>query len=679
MTDLPTERAAKLREQVNYHRYRYHVLDAPVITDGEYDELFRELQRLEEEHPDLVTPDSPTRRIGDVPRSDLPKVRHPAPVLSLNNALSDDDMRAWRDRIGRLLSANTQLDYVVEPKLDGLSVVLTYENGVFVQGATRGNGVIGEEITPNLRTLPQLPLRIPADPDGPPTPPYLVVRGEAYFRISAFEQVNRKRVEDGETPFMNPRNAAAGALRQLDASITARRPLNLACYQILAAQGSDLPRTQWEVLHYLQALGFPVMLDKSAHFDDFDVMLAYIQSWEEKRRALDFEIDGLVVKVNDQRVFEELGVVGKDPRGAIAYKFPAEERTTKLRHLGINVGRTGMLIPFAVLEPVVIGGVVVKLATLHNFEDIAAKDIRIGDTVIVKRSGEVIPYVVGPVADVREGSEQPVTAPEKCPYCEAPVISKPGEVAVYCSNAACSERLARAIEYFAAVMDIEGLGERIVRQLINAGLVRTIGDIYFVKREDLLALEGFGEKKVDNLLASIEASRHRPLEQVLTALGIKGVGGVVATLLADHFRSMDALASASLEEIQTISGLGPHTASQVVEYFAYPENPAIIDRLRAGGVSMQAAQKELSSSQLAGLSFVLTGTLPTMTRDQATALIESHGGKVVSSVSSKTSYVLAGEAAGSKLDKAHKLGVPVIDEAGLLALLEDSQVESQEA
>ncbi len=670
MTLPPAERAAKLRELINYHSYRYYVLDSPVITDAEYDALLRELQQLEAEHPELLTPDSPTQRIGGPPRSDLPKVQHPAPVLSLSNAFSDEDVFAWRERIGRLLPTGTELDYVVEPKLDGLSVVLAYEDGVFVQGATRGDGLIGEDITPNLRTLPSLPLRIPADPHGLPAPPRLVVRGEAYFRLDVFDELNRRRVEEGEAPFVNPRNAAAGALRQLDPSITAQRPLNLACYQILAGVGS-LPATQWDVLHFLRDLGFPVMLDLSAHFTDLNALLDYVRSWEPRRHDLNFEIDGLVIKVNDLRIADELGVVGKDPRGMIAYKFPAEERTTKLLDVTFNVGRTGVLTPNAVLEPVAVSGVTVKQATLHNFDYIAEKDIRIGDTVIVKRSGEVIPYVVGPVADLRDGSERPIETPDRCPFCDAPVVRRPEEVAVYCSNPECPERLARTIEYFVSrgAMDVEGLGERIVRQLIAAGLIHTVGDIYFLTADDLIQLEGFAEKKVENLLTAIEASRHRPLEQVITALGIKGVGSTVAALLTGTFPTLDALAAATLEELQSIPGLGPTIAGQIVEFFADPANRAVIERLRAGGVRLEAEQRARASDKLAGLTFVLTGTLPTLTREEAAALIESHGGKVTGSVSSKTSYVLVGESPGSKLEKAHRLGVPVIDEAGLRELI----------
>lgn len=666
------ERAAELRKQINYHNYRYHVLDAPVIADAEFDALLRELREVEAAHPELVMPDSPTQRVGGLPRDDLPKVRHAAPVLSLQNVFSDGDLRAWRDRIGRLLPTDTKLDYVVEPKLDGLSIVLTYENGLFVQGATRGNGDIGEEVTPNLRTLRRLPLRIPVDPDGPPAPPRLVVRGEVFIRLPAFAELNRQREAMGESLYVNPRNTASGAIRQLDPRISASRPLDLACYQILAGEGDGLPRTQWEVLHYLVDMGFPVMLQASEHFSDLEAVIATIHPWEEKRHDLDFEIDGLVIKVNDLATYARLGVVGKDPRGATAYKFPAEERTTKLLGVGINVGRTGVIAPYAVLEPVEVSGVTVKQATLHNFDDIAAKDIRIGDTVIIKRSGEVIPYVVGPVADARDGSERPIRLPERCPYCDYPIIRVGGEVAAYCSNNACPERLARNIEYFVsrAAMEIDGLGDRIVRQLIGEGLIRDVADLYFLPPEPLLELEGFATKKVENLLRSIDESRHRPLTRVLTALGIKGVGGTVAALLLDHYPSIDALMAASEEELQTIPGMGPHTAGAIVEYFSDERNRALIEKLRRGGVNLVAEQKQLTSNRLEGLTFVLTGTLPMMTREEATALIQAHGGKVTGSVSKNTSYVVAGESAGSKLDKANQLGVPVLDEAGLRMLAE---------
>ena len=668
----PAQRAAELREQIHFHAYRYYVLDSPVITDAEYDALFEELKQIEREHPELIVPDSPTQRIDAVPRSDLPKVRHIAPVLSLANAFNENELRAWHTRISKLLPPETRLDFVVEPKLDGLSVVLTYENGVFTQGATRGDGIIGEDVTPNLRTIRRLPLHIPADPDGPPAPSRLVVRGEVFFRLPVFEELNQRRVEAGEPPFVNPRNAAAGSLRQLDARVTAERPLDLACYQILGGEGEDLPTTQWDVLHYLAGLGFPVMTQYSRHFDDLGAVLDYIKTWDEKRQKLDFEIDGLVIKVNDLAVQEALGVVGKDPRGLIAYKFPAEERTTRLLDVGVNVGRTGVLVPYAILEPVEVSGVTVKQATLHNFDDIAAKDIRLGDMVIVKRSGEVIPYVVGPVADLRDGSETPIMPPDACPYCDSPVVRSEGEVAYYCSNPECPERQVRAIEYFVSrgAMDIEGLGDRIVRQLVDAGLIRNVADLYFLKMEDLLGLEGFAEKKAQNLLDAINASRTQPLARLLTALGIRGVGSTVAELLLEHIPSLDGLMNATQEELESIPGLGPHTASAVAEFFSDEWNRRLIERLREGGVRLEVEEKAQMSGKLAGMTFVLTGALPNLTREQATELIEAHGGRVTGSVSSKTSYVLAGENPGSKLDKAVQLGVPIIDEAGLRALLE---------
>jgi DNA ligase (NAD+) len=669
----PARRAEKLREQINYHAYRYHVLDSPVVTDAEYDALFNELKALERDHPEIITPDSPTHRVGAEPRSDLPRVQHPAPVLSLSNAYNADDLRAWRDRTLRLLPEDIELDYVVEPKLDGLTIVLTYEDGLFVLGSTRGNGIVGEDITPNLRTLPALPLRIPADPDGPPPPPRIVVRGEAFFRLPAFEALNSRRVENDEPPFVNPRNAAAGSLRQLDPRITASRPLDLAVYQILTGEGEMLPITQWDVLHYLKALGFPVALDYSAHFDDFEDVIAYIESWEEKRAELDFEIDGLVVKINDLAIIEQLGVVGKDPRGMTAYKFPEEERTTKLLEVRVNVGRTGVLTPYAVLEPVEVSGVTVRQATLHNFDFIHEKDIREGDTVIVKRSGEVIPYVIGPVADLRDGSERPVEPPERCPVCGTPAVREEGEVAYMCPNRSCPAQLVRGLEYWASrgAMDIDGLGERIAAQLVAEGLLTNFADLYFLKKEDLVDLEGFGEKKAENLIAAIDHSRDRPLSRVLTALGIKGVGGTVAELLLAHIPTLDGLMNATREELEAIPGMGPHTAGAVIHFFEAEENRRLIERLREGGVRLEAAETTLASDRLAGLTFVLTGSLPSLTRAEATELIESNGGRVTGSVSGSTDYVVAGENPGSKADKAQARGIAIIDEAELRAMVEE--------
>lgn len=668
-------RVEELRRVLNEHNYRYHVLNAPIITDSEYDALFAELKRLEEEHPELVTPDSPTQRVGSDLQEDLPKVRHPAPILSLGNVFSPDEIRAWRERIGRLLPENTRLSYVVEPKFDGLTVVLTYEDGVLVQGATRGNGELGDDITPNVRTVRTIPLRIPVSGNGPAVPRRLVVRGEVIFHKKDFAELNRRMMTEGLPPFANARNTAAGALKQKDARITAQRPLTAYCYGIVAADG-PVPATQWETLAYLRDLGFLTAHDVIRRFDNLDEVIAYIQEFETHRHDLPYEIDGLVIKVDDLATFRDLGVVGKDPRGAVAYKFPAEEATTRLLDVVANVGRTGVLTPTAILEPVFVSGVTVRQASLHNYDLIAQKDIRVGDRVIVKRSGEVIPYVVGPVLAARTGNERPITPPDICPACGSPVARDEGEVAYYCTNSACPERIARNIEYFVSreAMDIEGLGERGVRQLLEQGLIRDEADLFTLTADDLLRLEGFAEKKAQNLLRSIQAAKERPLARLIAALGIRGVGSTVAELLARHFHSIDRLAAATEEELQTLEGLGPHTARAIVEWFANPRNRALIEKLRAAGVRLQEdVVQHRQSDRLAGLTFVLTGTLPTLKRNEAAALIEQHGGKVVGSVSKKTSFVVVGDEPGSKLAKAQELGVPLLDEAGLLAMLEDRQ------
>jgi DNA ligase (NAD+) len=667
-------RAEELRRLLHEHNYRYHVLHAPIITDSEYDALFAELKKLEEEHPELITPDSPTQRVGSDLQEDLPKVRHPAPILSLGNVFSPDEIRAWRERIGRLLPENVRLAYVVEPKFDGLTVVLTYEDGVLAQGATRGNGELGDDITPNVRTVRTIPLRIPVSGNGPAVPHRLVVRGEVIFHKKDFAELNRRMIAEGLPPFANARNTAAGAIKQKDARITAQRPLTAYCYGIVAADG-PVPATQWETLAYLRDLGFLTAHDVIRRFDDLEDVIAYVQEFEARRHDLPYEIDGLVIKIDDLATYHDLGVVGKDPRGAVAYKFPAEEATTRLLDVAANVGRTGVLTPTAILEPVFVSGVTVRQASLHNYDLIAQKDIRIGDRVIVKRSGEVIPYVVGPIVAARTGDERPIAPPTTCPACGSPVGRDEGEVAYYCTNPACPERIARNIEYFVSreAMDIEGLGERGVRQLLEQGLIRDEADLFTLTADDLLRLEGFAEKKAQNLLASIRAAKERPLARLIAALGIRGVGSTVAELLARHFHSIDRLAAATEEELQTLEGLGPHTARAIVEWFANPRNRTLIEKLRAAGVRLQeeAAPQPRLSNRLAGLTFVITGTLPTLKRNEATALIEQHGGKVVGSVSKKTSYVVVGDEPGSKLTKAQELGIPLLDEAGLLAMLDD--------
>ncbi len=668
-------RAAELRRLLREHSYRYYVLNAPTITDAEYDALFRELQQLEAEYPALVTPDSPTQRVGSDLQSDMPKVRHVAPVLSLSNAYSVAELRAWRERIGKLLPEGATLDYVVEPKFDGLTVVLTYEDGVLARAATRGDGEVGDDVTPNVRTVRAIPLRVPVMTGGPDVPRVLVVRGEVLMLKDDFAALNAQRVAEGLTPFVNARNAAAGALKQKDPRVTASRPLTAYCYAILHAEGGDVPATQWETLQYLGAFGFRIAKDVIRHLETLDEVIAYIEEFAPRRDALPYEVDGLVVKVNDLATAHDLGVVGKDPRGAIAYKFPAAEATTKLLDVIPQVGRTGVLTPTAVLEPVFLSGVTVKQASLHNYDLIAQKDIRLGDTVIVKRSGEVIPYVVGPVVAARTGAERPIEPPKQCPACGAAVARDEGEVAYYCTNPACPERIARNIEYFVsrAAMDIEGLGERGVRQLLEAGLIQDEADLFTLKAEDLLPLEGFAEKKVQNLLASIQAAKERPLARLIAALGIRGVGSTVAELLAHHFHSIDALAAATQEELEALEGIGPHTARAVVEWFADPRNRRLIEKFRAAGVRLadEPTAPDTTPPTLAGLTFVLTGTLPHLKRNEAKALIETHGGKVSGSVSRKTSYLVVGENPGSKLAKAQALGVPTLDEAGLLALIEE--------
>ncbi|MFN2141271.1 MAG: NAD-dependent DNA ligase LigA [Candidatus Promineifilaceae bacterium] len=667
------ERIKQLRDEINYHLYRYHVLDAPVISDAEYDALYRELVSLEEKHPELITPDSPTQRAGAEPLDSFTKVAHPAPILSLANAFNAEDMRAWRTRIGRLLPDDHQeLDYVVEPKLDGLSVVLTYRDGLFVLGATRGNGVIGEDITQNLRTLTTLPKRIPVDPASSLTaPPYMVVRGEVFFPLDKFAQLNEARAEAGEALYMNPRNTAAGSLRQLDPAKTAGRPLRLYVYDFIAWEGIDLPDMQWERLALLRDFGFPVSPD-NVYCPDLDCVMARYEVWQDKRNEINYEVDGVVVKINDRPLADSLGFVGKDPRGAIAIKFPAQEKTTRLLDVQVNVGRTGILAPNAVLDAVEIGGVTVRSATLHNYDEIARKDIRIGDMVIVKRAGDVIPYIVGPIVDLRDGSEKVIERPTVCPVCGEPVVDVPGEVAIYCDNAACPEQLVRRVEYFVSrgAMDVDGFGSQTAALLVAEGMLHDIGDIYSLKRDDLLALEGFKEKKVDNLLAGVEASKGQPVERVLTALGIRFVGSVVAGLLMDELSGIDELSTATVERLQEIEGIGPQTAVAVVDWFSRDKNQRILEKLRVAGLNFEAQRAAIEGpANLDGLTFVITGTLPSMSRDEAKALIEQNGGKVTGSVSKNTDYLLAGEKAGSKLAKAEALEVPILDEAALLELI----------
>ncbi|WP_297634274.1 NAD-dependent DNA ligase LigA [Caldilinea sp.] len=682
------ERAARLRELIRYHQYRYYVLDDPEISDQEFDALFNELVALETAHPELRTPDSPTQRVGGFLADRFEKTRHPAPILSLANAFSPGELYAWRDRLHRLLdpAERARLAYVFEPKFDGLTVVLHYENGLFTLGATRGDGEYGEVITANLRTVRSLPLKIPVRQDvGLAAPARLVVRGEAYVDKADFQRFNQLQIEAGERPYANPRNFAAGSLRQLDSSITATRPIKLWVYQALIVEGGPALASHWEALAYLRSLGFPVCpLNQRFTDEEFDKLAAHVESFGERRHDLPYEVDGAVIKVDALALQEKLGFTGKDPRWAIAYKYASEEAITTLLDIVVNVGRTGAVTPNAVLEPVQIGGVIVKSATLHNEDYIRDLDIRIGDKVVVKRAGEVIPKVLRPLPELRTGAERIWSMPKQCPVCGAPLVRPPGEAATYCVNNACPAQLVRAVEHFVSrqAMDIAGFGIRQAELFVERGFIRDLADIYQLPWDEIRKLEGYGDKRVENLRTAIEASKDRPIHRLLTGLGIRYVGAVVAELLTQRYHSLFDLMDASPEALSAIEGIGPKIAASIHAYFSVPANRALIEKFARLGVRVAerppAAVEQAAGQPLAGLTFVVTGTLPGFTRTEVEEFIKAHGGKVAGSVSSKTSYVVAGEAAGGKLTKAQQLGVPVIDEATLRAMAEGRALRAGE-
>jgi DNA ligase (NAD+) len=665
MTATLADRVAELRRQLEYHGHRYYVLDDPEIGDDAYDALLDELRAIEAEHPELVTPDSPTQRVGGEPISKLEKVRHPQPLYSLANARSADELRAWIARMRSHLSRegieDPQFQYVAEPKIDGLAISLIYRDGVLERGATRGNGEVGEDVTHNLRTIPSIPLRFDD------APPLVEVRGEVYMALSDFTELNERRAAAGLSTFMNPRNSAAGTIRQLDPALAAERPLSMWCYGIGAIEGLSF-RGHWETLEWLRAHGFRVNGDVR-RLETEDDVVAQCESWQERRGALDFEIDGVVVKVDDLELQRRLGVVGRDPRWAVAWKFPPTTAVTRLHSVQWNVGMFGDLHPFAELEPVHVGGVTVKLATLHNEEDLARKDIRSGDDVIVLRAGDVIPQVVSPAPHAVEKPDRspPERPPASCPSCGT-ATEKRG-VFTRCLNLACPERRWQLLKHYAAAMDIDGLGEKRVRVLQDAGLVATAADYYRLTKDRLLELEGMGEVSAENLLRAIEESRERPFGIVLFAIGIEGVGYITGRNLAQHFRTIDNLLAASPEQIAGTPGIGPVVAQLIHDQLADPQMRALIDELRPY-VRFETEGAPRGEGPLSGRTLVLTGTLPDLTREQATERILAAGGRVTSSVSKKTDFVVAGEEAGSKLEKAERLGVPVIDEAGLLELLE---------
>ncbi|MCW3004187.1 MAG: ligA, partial [Conexibacter sp.] len=666
-------RAEQLREELRHHGYRYYVLDDPEIGDDAYDALLDELRAIEAEHPELLTPDSPTQRVGGTPVSNLAKVTHEAPMLSLANARSEDELRAWvarmRNHLAREGIEDPEFEYVCEPKIDGLAISLLYRDGVLERGATRGNGEVGEDVTHNLRTIPAIPLRI----DGEEIPPLLEVRGEVYMSLPDFQALNERRAEAGQSTFMNPRNAAAGTIRQLDPKLAAQRPLSMWCYGVGVTEGIGFA-SHWESLQWLRAHGFRVNGDV-VRLRTEDEVVAQCLDWHDRRGSLEFEIDGVVVKVDDTGLQRRLGVAGRDPRWAIAWKFPPTTAVTKLNDVLWNVGKFGDLHPFASLEPVQVGGVVVKLATLHNEEDLARKDVRPGDDVIVLRAGDVIPQVVSPAphAVEREGRAPAPRPPERCPVCATPTVKPEGSVFTKCPNIACPGRQWQLLKHFATqgAMDIDGLGEKQVALLQQAGLVTTAADFYRLAPEQLMELDGVGEVSARRLVDAIQASKDRPFGRVLFAIGLEEVGFVTGRNLAQKFRTIDALLAATPQEIQETPGVGPIVAQRIHDQLADQQMRDLIEDLRGQGIRFEEEGPPPGEGPLNGKSFVLTGTLPDLTREEATERITAAGGRVTTSVSKRTDYVVAGDSPGaSKFQKAERLEVPVIDEAGLLALLE---------
>jgi len=648
------------------------------MSDAQYDSLFRELQELERNFPDCLTPDSPTLRIGAEPQSQLSKHPHIQPMLSLGNAFKDEELRAWEDRLVRMAGDDVaRSGYTAELKIDGIAVALTFENQVFVMGATRGNGTIGEDVTVNLRTVRDVPLRLR---EGAPKG-RIEIRGEVYFPFDRFEEMNEARARAGDPVFANPRNSAAGSLRQLDPAITASRPLRFFGYSVAAPEGEELPfETQSELLDALVEWGVPVAPHRTRA-----KTLAEVEKWaydlEHKIRSeLNFAIDGGVVKVDSLRLQEELGVVGgREPRWAIARKFAPDIAETRLLAIEVNVGRTGAMNPFAVLEPVEIGGVIVKLATLHNEDLIISKDLRVGDWVQVKRAGEVIPQIIAPIPEKRTGSEQPWRMPKNCPVCGTRATREEDEAAIYCPNIACPGRQLEGLVHFTSrgAMDIRGLSYARIEQLVGEGLVRDPGDLYALTLDKLLELEGYADKGADALITAIQASKSQPLSRLLSALGIRHVGSIAAQLLAQHFGTLDALMAASADDILNVRGIGATIANGVVAYFSDPAGRALVEKLRSHGVNFTEPRAVVAGGPLSGQTVVITGTLPTLSRTKATAMIEAAGGRVTGSVSKSTSFLLAGEEAGSKLEKAKSLGVDIIDEAELLRRIGSPATSSQ--
>ncbi len=667
----------QLKAQINYHNYRYYVLDSPEISDVEYDELVRELKQLEEKYPQFLTPDSPTQRVGAAPVEAFGVVEHHLPLLSLGNAFSQDELLAWHTRTSKLL-AEQQFNLTCEHKIDGLAVALTYVDGQLTTGATRGDGFRGENITQNLRTIRSIPLSVPKE-----APPRFEVRGEVFLPRAGFNKLNQERAAEGLPLFANPRNAAAGSVRQLDPRITAKRPLDIYIYALGYAEGKATPESHWEAMEYLKSLGFKIN-PKNAPLTSVDQVEDYYHTWVERRESLPYEADGIVVKVDSLALQERLGNIGHEPRWAIAYKFPAVQVTTRLKEIKVSVGRTGTLNPYAVLEPVSVGGVTIRQAALHNEDDIRRKDIREGDWVYVQRAGEVIPEVIGPIKSKRTGQEREFSLLEKifdsekqrpaCPVCGAEVAKPEGEVMYYCSNADCPAQVHERVEHFVSRggMDIRGIGESLSATLLREGLVKDVADLYYLKekREQLLKLEKLADKSVDNILRAIDNSKERPLGRVIFALGIRHVGEEMAQLLAEHFSSIDKLANASTEELMFIPTVGPKIADSIVAFFKQKENRDIIERLREAGVRLEEEMVKPEELPLVGQEFVITGRLEAFSRQEAEARVKALGGATKDNVTRQTTYLVVGAEPGSKLARAQSLGTKQLTEEEFLRLLE---------